>query len=87
MAARRRNVTVNSKYDNQQGYNDSKDEGGGGIVATRRRVWRRRRTNSTIDKRRRRRIANLADNDVFDLHFHSSSDPDFPNLGPTFWLV
>ncbi len=60
-----------------------------GIVKTRRRIWRRR-TNASIDKRRRRRrrrIANLADKDVFDLHFHSSSDPDFPNLGPTFWLV
>ena len=60
--------------------------GGGGLVVTKRRIWRRR-TNASIDKRRRRRIANLADNDVFDLHFHSSSDPDFPNLGPTFWLV
>jgi hypothetical protein len=62
--------------------------GGGGApdVTARRRIWRRW-TKASIDKRKRRRIANLAYNDVFDLYFHSSSDPDFPNLWPTSWLV
>jgi hypothetical protein len=55
----RRNVTVNSKYDNQQGYNE---------WTMSPQIWGKLDRCNSIRGHH---------------HSHSSSDPDFPKMGPT----
>ncbi len=62
----RRNMTVNSKYDNHKDIMNEDEGWGGGVVTRRGVIRRRRRRNASINKRRRR-IAILVDDDVYDL--------------------